>query len=238
MGLVQLVLDFFAPEPATAQDPPPVADAGKRRSIVLASQAFDYVLTRSRRRTIGMLVGPDGLEVRAPRWVSVREIEAAHPHLERSRVIHELGRRIITRFVEDVISESHRRLTKLQPQSAADVRGADWPVVTFSEQMVAADRAMKDFLYPHMYRHPRMMTLRQNAADVVRALFEAFLNDPSKMPSEWTQAARAINGPDVQGEFMRLVRDYIAGMTDRYCLEEHRRLFGHAPELRLSFKGV
>ena len=51
-------------------------------------------------------------------------------------------------------------------------------------------------------------------------------------------AARAINGPDVQGELMRLVRDYIAGMTDRYCLEEHRRLFGHAPELRLSFKGV
>ena len=77
MGLVQLVLDFFAPEPATAQDPPPVAEAGKRRSIVLASQAFDYVLIRSRRRTIGMLVGPDGLEVRAPRWVSVREIEAA-----------------------------------------------------------------------------------------------------------------------------------------------------------------
>ena len=168
----------------------------------------------------------------------VREIEIAHPQLERSRVIHELGRRIITRFVEDVISESRRRLTMLQPQSAADVRGADRPVVTFSEQMVAADRAMKDFLYPHMYRHPRMMTLRQNAADVVRALFEAFLNDPSKMPSEWTQAARAINGPDVQGEFMRLVRDYIAGMTDRYCLEEHRRLFGHAPELRLSFKGV
>ena len=91
MGLVQLVLDFFAPEPATAHDPPPVAEAGKRRSIVLASQAFDYVLTRSRRRTIGMLVGPDGLEVRAPRWVSVREIEAA---------LHEKADWIVRKWVE------------------------------------------------------------------------------------------------------------------------------------------
>lgn len=91
MGLVQLVLDFFAPEPATAHDPPPVAEAGKRRSIVLASQAFDYVLIRSRRRTIGMLVGPDGLEVRAPRWVSVREIEAA---------LHEKADWIVRKWVE------------------------------------------------------------------------------------------------------------------------------------------
>ena len=91
MGLVQLVLDFFAPEPATAHDPPPAADAGKRRSIVLASQAFDYVLIRSRRRTIGMLVGPDGLEVRAPRWVSVREIEAA---------LHEKADWIVRKWVE------------------------------------------------------------------------------------------------------------------------------------------
>lgn len=168
----------------------------------------------------------------------VREIEAAHPHLERSRVIHELGRRIITRFVEDVIAESRRRLSVLQPQSAQDIRAADHPVVTFSAQMVAADRAMKDFLYPHMYRHPRIMKVREDAAAVVRHLFEAFLDDPSKMPSEWSQAARSINGPDLQAELMRLVRDYIAGMTDRYCVEEHRRLFGHAPELRLTFNGV
>ena len=168
----------------------------------------------------------------------VREIESAHPHLERSRIIHELGRRIITRFVEDVITESRRRLSALQPQSAQDIRAADHPVVTFSEQMVAADRAMKDFLYPHMYRHPRIMKLRQDASDVVRHLFEAFLADPSKMPSEWSQAARAINGPDLQSELMRLVRDYIAGMTDRYCLEEHRRLFGNAPELRLTFNSI
>jgi len=89
-----------------------------------------------------------------------------------------------------------------------------------------------------MYRHPRIMKLRQDASDVVRHLFETFLDDPSKMPSEWSQAARSINGPDLQSELMQFVRDYIAGMTDRYCLEEHRRLFGNAPELRLTFNGI
>jgi dGTPase len=168
----------------------------------------------------------------------VREIETAHPHLERSRVIHELGRRIITRFVEDVIRESRKRLSDLQPQSAQDIRMAHRPMVAFSQNMVAADRAMKDFLYPHMYRHARIMTLRQDAADVVRHLFQAFLADPSKMPSEWSQAARAINHRDQQAALKHLVRDYIAGMTDRYCLDEHRRIFGNAPELRLSFNSM
>lgn len=164
----------------------------------------------------------------------VREIEAAHPHLERTRVIHELGRRIITRFVEDVIGESLRRLAQLNPQSAADVRAADMPVVTLSGQMVAADRAMKDFLYPHMYRHPRVMKVRTDAAEIVRNLFAAFLRDPTKMPDEWSNAARAINGPDVEAKLMHLVRDYMAGMTDRFCAQEHRRLFGSVPELTIS----
>lgn len=168
----------------------------------------------------------------------VREIEDAHPHLERSRVIHELGRRIITRFVEDVIGESRRRLTALAPQSAQQIRAADHPVITFSSQMMAADRVMKDFLYPHMYRHPRIMKVREHAADLVRNLFCAFLDDPTKMPDEWSHAARAINGPDQEAKLIQLVRDYIAGMTDRYCVQEHRRIFGNAPELLLTINGM
>ena len=149
-------------------------------------------------------------------------------------MIHELGRRIITRFVEDVIAESRRRLSALQPQCAQDIRAADHPVVTFSAQMVAADRAMKDFLFSAMYRHPRVMKVRVEAADVVKNLFRAFVDDPSKMPVEWSSAARAINGPDTQAKLMRLVCDYIAGMTDLYCVQEHRRVLGTAPELRMS----
>ncbi len=159
----------------------------------------------------------------------VREIEARHPGLERNRFVNELIRRVITRFVEDVIAESLRRLKEAAPQSAADVRGASRPMVTFSSEMQKADAAIKAYLYPHMYRHPRVMKVRVEAAEVVRRLAEAFLADPQKMPGEWAVTAAQLNDPNRVG---RLVCDYIAGMTDRYALAEHERLFGSAPTLR------
>ena len=162
----------------------------------------------------------------------VRDIEKAHPHLERSRVIHELGRRVITRFVEDAISEAQLRLARLAPKACADIRAASEPVVFFSPAMVEADKAVKAFLYPHMYRHPKVMKVRREAADVIRAIFRAFAADPSKMPDEWSRAAAALNGPDRESKMLRVIADYIAGMTDRYAVQEHRRLFGTAPELR------
>jgi dGTPase len=162
----------------------------------------------------------------------VREIGRAHPHLERTRVVHELGRRVITRFVEDVIAESRRRLEALNPSNAADIRAAARTTICFSDDMAEADRAVKAFLYPHMYRHPRVMRVRGEAADIVRSLFDAFAEDAGRMPEEWSHAARAVNGPDPDGRRLRVVCDYIAGMTDRYAAQEHRRLFGWAPELR------
>ena len=160
----------------------------------------------------------------------VREIAARHPGLERNRFVHELGRRLITRFVEDVIVESARRLQATQPASAADVRGLDQPMVAFSPAMQAADRAIKAFLHPHMYRHPRVMRVRAEAAEALHNIARAFLADPGRMPGEWATAAEALK--DNPARCARLVCDYIAGMTDRFALTEHRRLFGDAPELR------
>jgi len=160
----------------------------------------------------------------------VREIEARHPGLEPGRFIHELGRRLITRFVEDAIREGGQRLAQAAPQSAADVRAQDRPLVTFSAPMLAADKAIKGFLYPHMYRHPRVMKVRVEAAEVVRRLTRAFLKEPALMPGEWAIAAQAMKGDEMR--VARLICDYIAGMTDRFALAEHRRLFGEAPSLR------
>jgi dGTPase len=163
----------------------------------------------------------------------VREIEAAYPGLETTRVIHELGRRVITRFVEDVIVESGARLVAEKVASAADVRACGRPVIAFSKSMVAADKAMKAFLYPHMYRHSRVMRVRRDAAEVVRRLFEAFAADPARMPGEWACAAAAVPaGASQDARQKRMICDYIAGMTDRFALSEHKRLFGTAPELR------
>ena len=160
----------------------------------------------------------------------VREIEARHPGLEPNRFVHELGRRLITRFVEDAIREGGERLAEAAPQSAADVRAQDRALVTFSAPMQAADKAIKGFLYPHMYRHPRVMKVRVQAAEVVRRLTRAFLKEPALMPGEWALEAQAMKGDEMR--VARLICDYIAGMTDRFALAEHRRLFGEAPELR------
>jgi len=103
-------------------------------------------------------------------------------------------------------------------------------MVTFSDAMQAADKAIKGFLYPHMYRHPKVMKVRIEAAEVVRRIARAFLADPALMPGEWAAGAQAIRGDETRTA--RLICDYIAGMTDRYALIEHQRLFGEAPTLR------
>jgi dGTPase len=155
------------------------------------------------------------------------EISSRHPGLERPRVIHELGRRIITRFIEDAIAESGRRIEAAGPRTIDEARAAGRPLIGLSPPFAAADADIKRFLLAHMYRHPEVTRLRVEADRVVRRLFEAYMADPAAMPREWAGAAAA----DV-AERARLAADYIAGMTDRFAIAEHRRLFDEAPELR------
>lgn len=156
------------------------------------------------------------------------QIERLHPGLERPRATNELVRRIITRFVEDVITESLARLSRLAPTDADAIRRAGEAVVAFSERIAAADRDIKAFLYPNMYRHARIAPIRAQAAQVVRDLFQRFSADPSAMPDEW---ADGCDGLDAHRRARRIA-DYIAGMTDSYALDEHRRLFDATPALR------
>jgi dGTPase len=156
------------------------------------------------------------------------EIEETWPALEESRRIHELSRRVITRFVEDVVGESERRIEARSPEHADDIRCASTPVVAFSEAVAAADQAIKGFLHPNMYRHPRVMTIRAQADAIVRDLFRRFMAEPDAMPEEW-RAGLAKAG---EMRLARRVADYIAGMTDRFALQEHQRLFATTPDLR------
>ena len=155
-------------------------------------------------------------------------IHTEHPQLEPSRLVHELGRRLITRMIEDVIAETNGRLQTLAPRSADEVRYADRQVVGFSPAMAAADRAIKGFLYPRMYRHSRVMRIMSDAERVVCALFARYIERPEEMPAEWAQIVEA---GDEAGR-LRRTADFIAGMTDRYALGEHGRLFDSTPELR------
>jgi dGTPase len=157
----------------------------------------------------------------------LREIDALYPNLETSRRIHELTRRVITRFVEDVVAEGERRLAALDPRSDEDIRRAGDTVICFSAPIREADASIKRFLYPHMYRHPEVMRVRAQADAIVRDLFRRFMAEPSRMPEEW-QA----NLPDDEPRLARRVADYIAGMTDRYAILAHERLFETTPDLR------
>jgi dGTPase len=158
----------------------------------------------------------------------LREIETDHPRIEAGRRVHELRRRLITRMIEDVIAQTQRRAAELGLASAEDVRSAVAPVVTFSRAMAQADRAIKDFLYPRLYRHPRIVRIMGDAERVVRDLFARYVAQPADMPAEWRHG---IDPGDATARALRIA-DFIAGMTDRYAMVEHARLCGNTPELR------
>ncbi len=158
------------------------------------------------------------------------EVDARHPGLDPSRRVHELTRRVITRLVEDVVHEGTRRLARLAPASVEAVRAADRPMVAFSDGMAEADRSIKAYLLPNLYRHGRLMTVRREAEAIVRDLFGRYTREPDAMPAEW------LDGLDRgdEGRVARRAADYIAGMTDRFALLEHQRLFATTPDLRLA----
>jgi dGTPase len=156
------------------------------------------------------------------------EIAARHPGLERMRVIHELVRRVITRFVEDALTESARRLAALAPASIEDIRHADAAVAAFSPAMETAKAEIKAFLFVRMYRHSAILPVWREASRIVRGLFEKFLAEPESMPEEWAQAARNRS----EAERARVVSDYIAGMTDRYAQAQAEKWLGKAGERR------
>ncbi len=160
--------------------------------------------------------------------VIVDEIRRQLPAIDAGRLAHELVRRLITRLIDDLIAETGWRLRQLSPGSADAVRHAQGPVAAFSPAMAEADRAIKDFLYPRMYRHPRIARIMSEAEDVVCDLFAHYVGHPGDMPLDRAHETAIGNG----AANMRRIADFIAGMTDRYALVEHARLFESTPELR------
>lgn len=134
-----------------------------------------------------------------------------------ARVRAELVRSMIGSFVIDVLAESRRRIEALKPADADAVRGAEAEVIGFSPAMVEANRRIKSFLFARMYRHWQVNRMTHKVEIVVRSMAELFLAKPELLPDDWRERA-------AEGECAAVVRDYIAGMTDRFALDEHRRL--------------
>ncbi len=148
-------------------------------------------------------------------------VRTAYPGLDESRLIHEAVRRMIGAMVTDLLEETRRRIEASRPKGADDIRRLDRPVAAFSAAMAANDAALKAFLFKNMYRHYKLNRMTSKARRVVRDLFGLLISEPECLPTEWRVKA---SGPDTEAT-AQLVADYIAGMTDRYALDEHRRLF-------------
>jgi len=150
----------------------------------------------------------------------LKSLQQKYPGLEAPRLIHETVRRLIDLMVTDLIEETRRRLEKAQPQSAAEVRGLGEALVAFSPAMVANEQVIRRFLFERMYRHHRVNQMTSRARDVVRNLFGLYMSSPQNLPEGWRQYCDAKSVTATA----RVVGDYIAGMTDRFALDEQQRL--------------
>ena len=149
-----------------------------------------------------------------------KAVLARYGELELSRFIGELIRTLMSALTDDVRSETGRRLGEMRPESAADIRQHPGPMAAFSDAMLGEVKALKRFLYQRMYRHPRVMGPMEEAKRVVTGLFEALVANPKLLPADWL--AQCGQGGD--SSTRRVVRDYIAGMTDNYALAEFERI--------------
>jgi dGTPase len=157
----------------------------------------------------------------------VKGVLARYGELELSRFVGELIRTLMSSLLDDLLAETRRRLAAAMPANAAAVRGAGQAMVAFSPARLEELKALKGFLFVRMYRHPRVMTSMERAKGVVTDLYEAFLADPALLPADWA-AACGMAGDATTG---RVARDYIAGMTDNYALEEYGRVFHNRIDL-------
>lgn len=152
----------------------------------------------------------------------VRDVDLDFPALDQSRKVHEIVRRLIGAMVNDVFTETAQRMSALSPDHSDAVRGLNRPLVEFSAEMAEHDKALKGFLFPNMYRHARVTRMTDQAKRVVQDLFTFLHQDPGALPQDWQGS---MDGPGGL-KTARRVADYIAGMTDRFALAEHNRLFG------------
>ncbi len=144
-----------------------------------------------------------------------------HPDLDDSRRIHEAVRRLIGTMVDDLLDETRRRIADAKVTTPEDVRALGRPVVAFSEQMAEQEASVKAFLFENMYRHFKLNRMTSKARRVVRDLFGLFREEPECLPTEWRLKLKNTN----EETAAQVVADYVAGMTDRFALDERRRLF-------------
>lgn len=150
------------------------------------------------------------------------EVDRLYPGLDRMRRRHEALRRVFGRMVEDVIHVAQNRLEAAQPKSVDDIRQMGMTVIRFSKPLYQELKAVRSFLFHRMYRAPSVVEMRTRVTAMLDDLFPLFLRNPDLLPQEWRAD---IDAAQDDTQLARIVADYVAGMTDRFAIQEHGRLF-------------
>jgi dGTPase len=150
-------------------------------------------------------------------------VDAKYPDLNYYRRRHEALRRFFGVLVEDVIAVSRARLAELDPATPDDIRGAGRMMVQFSPALWSDLKVIRRFLFERMYRAPSVVAMRVEVTQVIHDLFPLYMAEPGLLPKQWRKDVAEARG---ETALARIVADYIAGMTDRFALQEHARLCG------------
>jgi dGTPase len=149
------------------------------------------------------------------------DVQKKYPGIEQQRLIHEAIRRLINRMVTDLVRQTRANLAEYNIKSVDDIRALGKPLVFFSPEMQATNLSLKAFLMKNMYRHYKVNRMASKAGRVVKDLFNFFLAEPECLPDAWRNLTQGQGATETAA----IVADFIAGMTDRFALDEYRRVF-------------
>jgi dGTPase len=170
----------------------------------------------------------DDLKVMPVAAAIIADIDKHYPVLDDVRRGAELVRELISYMISAVFSEAGRRLEAAKPQSAHDVRRHTQPLIAFPPDVAGQEAEIKAFLKQRMYRHARVMRVMGEAEQILFDLFARYQKSPGDLPAEWIEGTERETG----AARARRIGNFIAGMTDRFALTEHQRLFDSTPDLR------
>jgi dGTPase len=150
-------------------------------------------------------------------------MQARYSQAPKDRLMHETVREVIGLMVTDLLETTRKNLQELKPQSVIDIRRAPQAVVSFSFGMTQNVETLRAYLHARMYRYYKINRICAKARQIVKDLFAFFMADSSCLPNNWNEAVTAAGGDEKLKA--RIIADYIAGMTDRFAIQEHRKLF-------------
>ena len=152
-------------------------------------------------------------------------VNGLYPGLDDKKLIHEVIRRMINVMVVDLIDTSRQNIAELKPGSIEDIRNHQQRIMAFSDEMNEKKLELKQFLRRSLYQHYRVHRMTKKAADVIEALFNAFMDDLKILPGEARAHCQILKEKHGDTGIARGISDYIAGMTDRYAIVEYERIF-------------